>query len=680
MSSRDKEQKKKQRKNPKFLGKLHLKLKGKLILSFISIALIPLIALTSIIIVQTQGELKALMHTTLVDQAERMSESIASRINQLSNDLHGLSVNPSIEQMVVVKPTNIVRDLGLEGKTVAEMEEIMDETRNLVANARTQTFLQTTVTEFDSFSELIVVNLDGMVVGATSRPNRFIHTAERWFQQALEHTTYIGDIQQLPGSAEPGIVIATVINRSSTGKPAGIIRGLVPLTYFTDRLLVAIDRIDHGECQLLIADQVAVSIKDGSTGVAMDVYLDGGNPKPIALPWEVQGEVGLDSAGQESLTALSALNFRGTTAEETEESAWEVRLAQPTSYALALTQRLRYIGVMGVVVTIILVAVVALLMANSIAGPLKQLTEHALGVARGHLRQYRTKRQSRDETGALTEAFNGMTSQLARLLHRIRTASSALANSSQEISAGMEEMAAGTQNQIEDIQSGTDQIEEMNQAMVTIDRRANEALKLSKNATEAATNGQDQAGAAVQGMDTIKASVDGLGEQTEEIAKILGFIRDIAEQTNLLALNAAIEAARAGEQGRSFAVVAQEVGELADRSQKATAEIDQVLRRIRGEALRSIASVEEGQKQVLEVQKALQAITKATRDTEILVQEIATESVAQTGRTKEAVAMFESIGHVTEQTAAGAEETAAAAQNLAELAQQLQEIITSFQS
>ena len=216
--------------------------------------------------------------------------------------------------------------------------------------------------------------------------------------------------------------------------------------------------------------------------------------------------------------------------------------------------------------------------------------------------------------------------------------------------------------------------------MVTIDRRANEALKLSKNATEAATNGQDQASAAVQGMDTIKASVDGLGEQTEEIAKILGFIRDIAEQTNLLALNAAIEAARAGEQGRSFAVVAQEVGELADRSQKATAEIDQVLRRIRGEALRSIASVEEGQKQVLEVQKALQAITKATRDTEILVQEIATESVAQTGRTKEAVAMFESIGHVTEQTAAGAEETAAAAQNLAELAQQLQEIITSFQS
>lgn len=674
MTTRDDKQKKTNKKDRKLLHGLNLKLRGKLILAYMVIALVPLIALTGVVIIQTQGEVTALVDTNLREQTQRIAEAVDGSINQLTKDLNGLAINPSVEQMVVIRPANIVRELGLEDKTVDEMEAIMDETRNLEINARTQEFLQTTVSDFRSFSELIVVNLDGMVLGATERPDRFIHIDEPWFQHALEHTTYIGDIQQLPGKDEAGIVLATVINRTTTGKPAGVIRGLVPLGFFTEGLMAIIDRIDHGELQLIIADKVVASIKDGTEGASLSLFLDGNNPAPIALG---QGsDFGQDSLGQESITASSGLSFRNPEAETFD---WEFRIAQPTSFALALTQRLTTIGAIGIVLTALLIAIVALLLANSIAGPIKQLTEHAKGVAEGHLRQYKDKRQRRDETGDLTQAFNGMTSQLARLLHRIRTASNELATSSQEISAGMEQMAAGTQNQIQDIQSGTDQIEEMNRAMVEIDRRAGEALQLSKNATGEATKGQEQVKAAVEGMDHIKTSVDGLGEQTEEIAKILGFIRDIAEQTNLLALNASIEAARAGEQGRSFAVVAQEVGELAARSQKATAEIDQVLRRIRSETLRSIASVEDGQKQVLEVQSALQEITRAAQDTEILIQEIARESIDQTGRTKEAVALFEAIGEVTEQTAAGAEQTAASAQNLAELAQQLQDIIASFQ-
>jgi methyl-accepting chemotaxis protein len=666
---------KKERNTPRLFRGPNLKLRGKLILAYLVIALIPLIALTWLVIYQTQWEVTALVDTNLRDQSERIAEAVSGSLQQLTKDLTGLAINPSTEQMVVIRPTNILRDKGLDDKTIDEMEAIMDETRNLEANVRTQEFLQTTVSDFGSFSQLIVVNLDGMVLGATERPDRFIHSNEPWFQYALENTTYIGDIQQLPGKEEPGIVIATVINRTSTGKPAGVIRGLVPLGYLTDGLVTIVDRIEHGELQLLIGNKVVSSIKDSPEGASLNVYLDGRGPTPIALG---QGsEFGQDSSGQESITASSGLAIRN--ADSGGDFDWEFRIAQPTNTALALTQRLTVMGAVGVLLTAVLVAIVALLLANSIAGPIKQLTEHAKGVAEGHLRQYRAKKQRKDETGDLTQAFNGMTSQLARLLHRIRTASSELATSSQEISAGMEEMAAGTQNQLQDVQSGTDRVEIMNQAMVEIDRRAGEALQLSKNATAEADKGREQVKAAVEGMDNIKASVDGLGVQTAEIAKILGLIRDIAEQTNLLALNAAIEAARAGEQGRSFAVVAQEVGELAARSQKATEEIDHVLRRIRNETLRSIASVEDGQKQVLEVQSALQEITKATKDTEILIQEIARESIEQTGRTKEAVALFEAIGEVTEQTAAGAEQTAASAQNLAELAQQLQDIITGFQ-
>lgn len=675
MKAHSKKQNGNTKENSRFLSKLKLKLRGRLVLAYMIIALVPLVALTGVIILQTQGEITALINTNLADQSARISDATGGSLSQLAKDLNSLSVNPSVEQMVVIRPTNIVRDKGLEDKTPAEMEVLMDDTRNLETNTRTQEFLQTTVADNESFSQLIVVNLDGMVVGATERPDRFIHTDELWFQQVLENNTYIGDIQTLPGKNEPGIVMATVINRTSTGKPAGVMRGLVPLSHFTDGLLPIVGGVDHGELQLLIGGDVVSSITNDMTGTKLQVFLAGNRPNPITIAQE--GDFGKNSASEESIAAYSRLNFRNP--DDPKAFDWEFRIAQPTTYALALTNRLTTISIIGILLTIALVTVVALVLANSIANPIKALTKHAADVAEGHLRQFRSKRKFRDETEDLTQAFNGMTSQLARLLHRIRTASNALATSSQEISAGMEEMAAGTHNQIQDIQSGTRQVDEMNQAMLEIDRRAGEALELSRNATGEATKGQEQVRSAVEGMNNIKTSVDSLGEQTEEIAKILGFIRDIAEQTNLLALNAAIEAARAGEQGRSFAVVAQEVGELAARSQKATAEIDQVLRRIRGETLRSIESVEDGQKQVFDVQSALQEILKATKDTEILIQEIAQESVDQTERTREAVALFESIGDVTEQMAAGTEETAASAQNLAELAQELQGIITSFQ-
>lgn len=675
MTTRNKKRQQKAKKDSRFLSKLNLKLRGRLVLAYMIIALVPLVVLTGVVIFQTQSEITALVNSSLEDQSARISDAIGGSISQLVKDLGGLSVNPSVEQMVVIRPTNIVREKGLEDKTVAEMEVLMGQTRNLETNTRTQEFLQTTVADSGAFSQLIVVNLDGMVVGATERPDRFIHTEELWYQQVLEQGTYIGDIQILPGKDEPGIVMATVINRTSTGRPAGVLRGLVPLGRFTEDLIPIVNGIDHGELQLLIGGSVVSSIANDTTGTKLQLFLAGSKPSPISLGQD--GDFGKNSMGQESIAAYSRLNFRNP--ENSKAFDWEFRIAQPTKFALALTNRLTTITIIGILLTVALVAVVALVLANSIAGPIKQLTDHAKGVSEGHLRQFRNRRQLQDETGDLTQAFNGMTSQLARLLHRIRTASNALATSSQEISAGMEEMAAGTQNQIEDIQSGTYQIDEMNQAMMGIDKRAGEALQLSRNATGEATKGQAQVRAAVEGMNNIKTSVDSLGEQTEEIAKILGFIRDIAGQTNLLALNASIEAARAGEQGRSFAVVAQEVGELAARSQKATAEIDLVLRRIRGETLRSIESVEEGQQQVFDVQSSLQEILKATKDTEILIQEIAQESVDQTGRTKEAVALFESIGNVTEQMAAGTEETAASAQNLAELAQELQGIIASFQ-
>ncbi|NLL43394.1 MAG: methyl-accepting chemotaxis protein [Firmicutes bacterium] len=661
-----------------FLSKINLSLRSKLIAAFLAITLIPLFAVTVTVVLRIQSSLTDLAHTNLTDHAERITLDLSSSISRLSLDLQALASNPSVEQMAVLRATNQIRDLGLEGKTISEMEAIMEETRNLETNSRTQGFLIDTAAD-SGFEELIVVNLDGMVLGATGRPDRFVHIEEPWFQTALEHGSYISDIQPLPGREEMGIIFARVIYRASTvastsARPAGLIRGLVPLSYFTDFIVSDLEKTERGQMQLFSEGQVLFCVRNTASGTLVDWESGSPNLNEIRLAEELGRSTGLCITGTDAITAYIDLDIEGSGLN------WQVRLAQPTHAALALTSRLTAIGYAGIGFAALAAVVVTLILASNIARPIRGLTEHAKSAAEGQLRPYETKRRRRDETGDLTQAFNDMTAKLTRLLDSVRTASGELASSSQQISAGMEEMAAGTQNQIRDIQVGTDRMQEVNSAMSQIDKRAGAALRLSENANEAATRGQDLVQAAVGGMDSIKSSVDDLSGQTDEIGKILTFIQEIAEQTNLLALNAAIEAARAGEQGRSFAVVAQQVSELAARSQGATEEINEVLRRIRGETLRSVASVEDGQGQINAVQEALEKILQATRDTETLMQEIARASREQTGRTDQAVVLFESISQITEQTAAGAEETAASAQNLAELAQQLQDIITGFQS
>ena len=660
-----------------FLSKIRLSLRSKLVLAFLTITLIPLFAVTVTVVLRIQSSLTEMAQTNLTDHAERIASELTGSIGRLSLDLQALASNPSVEQMAVLRATNQIRDLGLEGKSIEEMEVIMEETRNLEVNSRTQSFLVDTIAD-SGFTELIVVNLDGMVLGATGRPDRFIHLDETWFQTALEHGSYISDIQKLPGRDEMGIVFAQAIYRASTlasgnARPAGLVRGLVPLSYFTDYIVKDLAKTERGQMQLFSSGQAAFCVRNTGSDTLVDWEQGSPNLNAITLAEELSGSTGLCITGTDAITAFIDLDLG-------HGLDWQIRLAQPTHAALALTSRLTTIGYAGIAVVALAAVIVTLILASNIARPIRGLTEHAKSSAQGELRHYETKKKRYDETGALTQAFNEMTTRLTRLLDSVRTASGELASASQQISAGMEEMAAGTQNQIRDIQIGTERMQEVHQAMDEIDQRAGQALELSQNATSQAVQGQDLAHVAVDGMDNIKVSVDDLGQQTDEIGKILAFIQEIAEQTNLLALNAAIEAARAGEQGRSFAVVAQQVSELAARSQRATEEIDQVLRRIRSEAIRSVSSVEDGQKQVHAVQEALQKILQATRDTETLMQEIARESIEQTGRTNQAVALFQSIGQITEQTAAGAEETAASAQNLAELAQQLQGLVSDFQS
>jgi len=354
----------------------------------------------------------------------------------------------------------------------------------------------------------------------------------------------------------------------------------------------------------------------------------------------------------------------------------------------AAAQRTVWLGMLVMLVSAVLVGLFSLWLVNrSLVEPIRELIEYVAQLSQGRFGARVDSRRG-DELGRLACAANTLRDFLAETVGRFKDNADELENASGQLRTIAAGMARGTDDQFQRTDQVATAMHEMSATAQEVARHAAEAARAADDADHSAQAGEqvmqatiDIIGAVNREISVTAQVIRDLESDSTRIGKVLEVIRGIAEQTNLLALNAAIEAARAGEAGRGFAVVADEVRSLAQRTAASIAEINQIIEAVQSGAVQAVKAIESGQRrseegaeQVEQAGQMLQRITTAVEAIRDMNRQIATAAEEQTSVAEDISRNLVEITRIATANQQAVQHTEQAGQRLHGLSGQLGEV------
>ncbi|EAW33563.1 methyl-accepting chemotaxis protein [Lyngbya sp. PCC 8106] len=319
-----------------------------------------------------------------------------------------------------------------------------------------------------------------------------------------------------------------------------------------------------------------------------------------------------------------------------------------------------------------------------------RLLDDVEGAARGDLTV--TAEVTADVLGAVADSFNLTIQNLREIVVQVKQAARQVSKGATDSATFAKDVAGDALRQAEELAATLNSVQVLTDAIQRVADSAREAEEVARTAADVATRGGEAVQMTVAGILKIRETVaettrevKRLAESSQEISKIVAIISTIASRTNLLALNASIEAARAGEAGRGFAIVADEVRQLADRSAKSLKDIEQIVMQIQSQTNSVMMAMEEGNQQVIDgtrlaekAKQSLDNIIQVTNRIDVLVRSITADTVEQNETARAVAQVMQAVEHSAQETSQEAHRVSNALSNLVGVARDLLTSVERF--